>query len=269
MLGAFVNGAIAGSDAAERAGATALPAYDSRDVEIEGARMRRLLKNKDGQPANQVEYKIRRFVNDYLQPPKVARKYQIAQKRFAEIREDLSRLVARDPHELMRALEFHSISRLRRHGCGGLALPNGEPLGPLSLSPRLSSTGRRQLVLSRPTLQGQEGRDRFEETRRRSLCRAAGDRRQRRLPPPAHIRSCLRPLMPFAENPSEFPVKIDHDKCIADKGCTVCVDVCPLDVLRIDPATGKAHTEIPAAFAAHSVLININSLFRLPNFPAG
>jgi NAD-dependent dihydropyrimidine dehydrogenase PreA subunit len=47
--------------------------------------------------------------------------------------------------------------------------------------------------------------------------------------------------MSFAENPSEFPVAVDAAKCIADKGCTVCVDVCPLDVLRIDPGTGKAH----------------------------
>ncbi len=47
--------------------------------------------------------------------------------------------------------------------------------------------------------------------------------------------------MSFAENPSEFPVKIDQEKCIADEGCTVCVDVCPLDVLRINPETGKAH----------------------------
>ena len=48
-------------------------------------------------------------MNDYLQPPKVTRKYEIAQRRFAEIRADLPRLVARDPHELMRALEVHSI----------------------------------------------------------------------------------------------------------------------------------------------------------------
>ncbi len=47
--------------------------------------------------------------------------------------------------------------------------------------------------------------------------------------------------MSFAENPSEFPVQIDAEKCIADKGCTICIDVCPLDVLRINPATGKAH----------------------------
>ena len=36
------------------------------------------------------------------------------------------------------------------------------------------------------------------------------------------------------------PVVVDDAKCIADKGCTVCVDVCPLDVLRISDMTGKA-----------------------------
>ncbi|MDN8245463.1 ferredoxin family protein [Acinetobacter baumannii] len=36
------------------------------------------------------------------------------------------------------------------------------------------------------------------------------------------------------------PVIIDEDKCIADKGCTVCVDVCPMDLLAIDPTTQKA-----------------------------
>lgn len=39
---------------------------------------------------------------------------------------------------------------------------------------------------------------------------------------------------------SSAPVTIDEDKCIADKGCTVCVDVCPLDLLAIDYRKGKA-----------------------------
>lgn len=39
--------------------------------------------------------------------------------------------------------------------------------------------------------------------------------------------------MPHATSLSTVPVVVDDDKCIADKGCTVCVDVCPLDVLRI------------------------------------
>lgn len=39
------------------------------------------------------------------------------------------------------------------------------------------------------------------------------------------------------------PVNIDEDKCIADKGCTVCVDVCPMDLLAIDPTTQKAYMQ--------------------------
>ncbi len=39
---------------------------------------------------------------------------------------------------------------------------------------------------------------------------------------------------------SSAPVLIDEDKCIAEKGCTVCVDVCPLDLLAIDPVKKKA-----------------------------
>jgi succinate dehydrogenase/fumarate reductase flavoprotein subunit len=109
MLGAFVNGAIAGKDAAAFSGSVPLADFDEGAVEAERIRVLAPLHNDDGLPANQVEYKIRRFVNDYLQPPKVTRKYEIAQKRFAEIRADLPRLMARDPHELMRALEVHSI----------------------------------------------------------------------------------------------------------------------------------------------------------------
>ncbi|MGB0660235.1 MAG: 4Fe-4S dicluster domain-containing protein [Mangrovicoccus sp.] len=46
--------------------------------------------------------------------------------------------------------------------------------------------------------------------------------------------------MPLAQTATTVPVTIDDDKCIADKGCTVCVDVCPLDVLRIaDLADGS------------------------------
>ena len=47
--------------------------------------------------------------------------------------------------------------------------------------------------------------------------------------------------MPLANHATSVPVVVDKEKCIAHKGCTVCVDVCPLDVLRINPETGKAH----------------------------
>ena len=47
--------------------------------------------------------------------------------------------------------------------------------------------------------------------------------------------------MPLGTHTTSMPVQVNADKCIAGKGCTVCVDVCPLDALQINPANGKAH----------------------------
>jgi NAD-dependent dihydropyrimidine dehydrogenase PreA subunit len=47
--------------------------------------------------------------------------------------------------------------------------------------------------------------------------------------------------MPLVEQPTSVPVSVDADKCIAGKGCRVCVDVCPLDVLAIDTSKGAAY----------------------------
>jgi NAD-dependent dihydropyrimidine dehydrogenase PreA subunit len=47
--------------------------------------------------------------------------------------------------------------------------------------------------------------------------------------------------MPLINTPTAAPVVVNHDACIADKGCNVCVLVCPLDVLRIDEQAGKAY----------------------------
>ena len=46
--------------------------------------------------------------------------------------------------------------------------------------------------------------------------------------------------MTIALTPTQAPVRVDAEKCIAHKGCTVCVDVCPLDVLAIDLSKGTA-----------------------------
>ena len=46
--------------------------------------------------------------------------------------------------------------------------------------------------------------------------------------------------MTIATTPTQVPVSVNEDKCIAEKGCTVCVDVCPLDVLAIDMVKKKA-----------------------------
>jgi succinate dehydrogenase/fumarate reductase flavoprotein subunit len=109
MLGAFVNGGIAGASAADYCAQTELPTYDASDVTREQERVLAPTRRDDGLTPNEMEFKTRRLVNDYIQPPKVTAKYLLAQERFAEVREDLNQLVARDPHELMRALELQSI----------------------------------------------------------------------------------------------------------------------------------------------------------------
>ena len=109
MLGAFTNGAFAGEDAVDFIADKDFAAYDKEQVILEQARVLAPTKREDGIPPNQIEYKTRRMVNDYLQPPKVTRKMQLAQDRFAEIRDDMSNMVVRDSHELMRAMEAHSI----------------------------------------------------------------------------------------------------------------------------------------------------------------
>jgi len=109
MLGAFVYGKLAGESAARYCTGNELPAVDEQQVEAERQRVCAPLARTDGLPPSQVEYKLRRMVNDYLQPPKVTRKMEIGLQRFEAIRQDLDRMQARNPHELMRAMEVHAI----------------------------------------------------------------------------------------------------------------------------------------------------------------
>ena len=109
MLGAFVYGRLAGESSAEFCAAHDFAPVDGGQVEAERRRVWGPLLREQGLPPNQVEYKLRRMVNDYLQPPKVTRKMEIGLERFEGIRHDLEQLKARDPHELMRAPEVHAI----------------------------------------------------------------------------------------------------------------------------------------------------------------
>jgi succinate dehydrogenase/fumarate reductase flavoprotein subunit len=110
MLGAFTNGSVAGESAADFAGEVGFADFDPADVAAEKERVLAPTRRDDGIPPNQIEFKTRRLVNDYLQPPKVTRKYELAQKRFGEVRNDMeNHMMARNAHELMRALEAQSI----------------------------------------------------------------------------------------------------------------------------------------------------------------
>ncbi|SDZ47374.1 Succinate dehydrogenase/fumarate reductase, flavoprotein subunit [Amycolatopsis xylanica] len=107
MIGAFVFGDLAGTHASTHlAPRGALP-----EDQIAAAHelIYRPLRNPDGPPQPQVEYKLRRFVNDYVAPPKTATKLEIALETFTRMEGELADMGARTPHELMRCAEVTFI----------------------------------------------------------------------------------------------------------------------------------------------------------------
>jgi succinate dehydrogenase/fumarate reductase flavoprotein subunit len=109
MLGAFTYGWFAGVNAAEYVTERDFAPINTQQVESEIARVYAPLLRSEGIPPAQVEYKLRRFVNDYLQPPKVTKKMQIGLQRFDAIAEDIEKIKANNAHELMRAMEVSMI----------------------------------------------------------------------------------------------------------------------------------------------------------------
>src|SRR5690554_1139307 len=76
MLGAFTYGWFAGSNAAAYIAWRDFTPVDVGQVEREKVRVYAPLNREHGLPPAQVEYKLRRMVNDYLQPPKVTKKME-------------------------------------------------------------------------------------------------------------------------------------------------------------------------------------------------
>lgn len=110
MIGAFVYGDLAGEHAASLSPKVAapqtLPAEQLREAHD---LIYRPLRQPDGPPQPQVEYKLRRFVNDYVAPPKTASKLSIAIQTFERMRGEIDEIGATTPHELMRAVEVQFI----------------------------------------------------------------------------------------------------------------------------------------------------------------
>jgi succinate dehydrogenase/fumarate reductase flavoprotein subunit len=109
MLGAFVYGQICGENATEFAKNRDLPELDEAFILSERERILAPLKRTDGIPPSQFEYKVRRLVNDYLQPPKVTKKMDIGLARLEAMKDDIQYLYARDAHELLRANEAQHV----------------------------------------------------------------------------------------------------------------------------------------------------------------
>ncbi|MFH8468798.1 fumarate reductase/succinate dehydrogenase flavoprotein subunit [Streptomyces sp. NPDC017991] len=107
MIGAFVFGDLAGADAAQyRAHEGELPQDQLREAH---ELVYRPLRNPEGPPQSQVEYKLRRFVNDYVAPPKSGARLSLALESFERMRADISEMGGRTPHELMRCAEVTFI----------------------------------------------------------------------------------------------------------------------------------------------------------------
>ncbi|MEV6653396.1 fumarate reductase/succinate dehydrogenase flavoprotein subunit [Streptomyces sp. NPDC051219] len=107
MIGAFVFGDLAGEDAAR---------YRMYEGELPHGQLTeahdliyRPLRNPDGPPQPQVEYKLRRFVNDYVAPPKSGARLSLAVEHFERMRGEIAQMGATTPHELMRCAEVSFI----------------------------------------------------------------------------------------------------------------------------------------------------------------
>ncbi|MFC8044775.1 fumarate reductase/succinate dehydrogenase flavoprotein subunit [Nocardia sp. NPDC057353] len=110
MIGAFVYGDLAGEHAASTLDALPAPGELPADQLAEAHELiYRPLRNPEGPPQPQVEYKLRRFVNDYVAPPKTAAKLALAVETFERMRAEVAGIGARTAHELMRAAEVTFI----------------------------------------------------------------------------------------------------------------------------------------------------------------
>lgn len=110
MIGAFVFGELAGEHASvlARAGEPVAPLPEDQ-IRAAHDLIYRPLRHPDGPPQQQVEYKLRRFVNDYITPPKTAPKLTIGLSAFARMEREIAVMGARTPHELMRCVEVSFI----------------------------------------------------------------------------------------------------------------------------------------------------------------
>jgi len=105
MLGAFTYGNICARNALEYLPTVDYGRVDDGLVQRERERVLAPLNRPNGIPPHLVEYKLRRHVNDYLQPPKSANRLARGLEYFLRAREEIEQLGAVEPHDLMRAME--------------------------------------------------------------------------------------------------------------------------------------------------------------------
>jgi succinate dehydrogenase/fumarate reductase flavoprotein subunit len=105
LLGALTYGRICAENALRYLREVDPPALDAAFVEEERARVLAPLARPGGIPHHQYEYKVRRLVNDYLQPPKSGHRMEVGLAAFLRAADELDEVGAQSPHELMRVQE--------------------------------------------------------------------------------------------------------------------------------------------------------------------
>ena len=113
LTGAFVFGEIAAEQAAVFAKSQPAPRLDSRQVKALEERVRKLADRADKRiDVREIEYKVRRLINDYLTSPKSAYKLNRWLEWAPIFERELAEEVAvRDGHELAKSFEVGNIVR--------------------------------------------------------------------------------------------------------------------------------------------------------------
>lgn len=112
LLGALTYGKLCAQHALDYI--AGLPESDAGSeqqdqIAAERARVFAPLSRPEGIPHHQFEYKVRRHVNDYLQPPKSANRLRAGLEYFDRASHELNEVGAVTPHDLMRVMESHFI----------------------------------------------------------------------------------------------------------------------------------------------------------------
>jgi succinate dehydrogenase/fumarate reductase flavoprotein subunit len=109
LLGALTYGKLCAQHALDYIGQVGETGNLEDQIAAEQARIFAPLERPNGIPHHQFEYKVRRLVNDYLQPPKSANRLQAGLQHFLRASEELGEVGAAGPHDLMRVMEGHFI----------------------------------------------------------------------------------------------------------------------------------------------------------------
>jgi succinate dehydrogenase/fumarate reductase flavoprotein subunit len=109
LLGALTYGKICAGHALDYIAGVGEGKPLAEPIAEERARIFAPLSRPRGIPHHQYEYKVRRLVNDYLQPPKSRNRMEVGLGHFMRAKDELEEVGATNPHEVMRVMESHFI----------------------------------------------------------------------------------------------------------------------------------------------------------------